>query len=101
MERFISLDLSSIKFKIPDSRSKKGVQKAFSPADLQMMRQTAPTTHGTLIQNEYFMTVRTDFEGCSCMTQQPMARVPILLIPEALPLKKPPIGFIKSQSIIE
>ena len=60
-ERYIRLDLKKIKFEVPSSRRKKDVLKPYRELDLQVMRNVQPTSHGQLVQNEYFLTIRTVF----------------------------------------
>jgi hypothetical protein len=80
VERQLKVQLSNIKFKTIPSRTKKSEMKPYSERDLKLMSQAQPSTHGTIISNEYFLTVRTQYEGWSCLTVQPMARVPITLV---------------------
>ena len=45
-----------------------------------MMSQVPPSTHGTIVTNEYFLNIKSLYEGWSCLTYQPMTRMPITLV---------------------
>ena len=68
VERQLRVQLSNIKFKTVPARMKKGETKSYSERDIKMMSQAQPSTRGTIISNEYFLTVRTQYEGWSCLT---------------------------------
>ncbi len=83
MERQLKVDLSKIRFDCNDNiqtRLKKGKPKPYSERDREMMLQVPPSTHGTIITNEYFLNIKTLYEGWSCLTYQPMTRMPITLV---------------------
>ena len=102
VERQLKVDLSQIRFDCNDniqSRLKKGKQKPYSDRDREMMRQVPPSTHGTIITNEYFLNIKTLYEGWSCLTYQPMTRMPITLVSSSKPWPdneiKPSYQFMK------
>ncbi len=42
-------------------------------------------THGFIVKNEYFIAIRTEYEGCTCCADTPTARVPLTILPEMAP----------------
>lgn len=83
--RFITVDLNTIKFNPPAARDWLGVSKPYSPEDTFMMSQAQPVTHGYIVKNEYFIAIRTEYDGCTCCTDTPTARVPLTILPEVNP----------------
>jgi hypothetical protein len=83
--RFIEVDLSTIKYHAPTHHMKKGVQKAYSEEDIWMMSQAQPVSHGSIVKNEYFIAIRTSYDGCTCCAAVPLARVPLCILPTINP----------------
>ena len=77
----MEVDLRTIKYNAPTQKKKKGVQKAISVEDQFMMSNMAPKCTGHHITNEYYLTVRCQFDGCVCCSAMPHARVPITIVP--------------------
>ena len=59
---------------------KKGVQKKVSKEDKFIMASLQPACHAPKFSNEYFLTVRTEFDGCIC-SQTPHARSQMTIVP--------------------
>jgi hypothetical protein len=57
------------------------VTKPYSPEDAFMMKQAQPVTHGHIVKNEYFIAIRTEFEGVTCCAATPWARVRLAILP--------------------
>lgn len=79
--RLLQVDLKTIKYVVAATRKKKGVVKALSVEDRYMLENIAANCKGRLISNQYFLTVRCDFAGCTCCSQTPVCRVPITIVP--------------------
>lgn len=80
-QRLLELDLKTIKYNAPLHRKKKGVEKPLSVEDRFMMENMQPRCHGTFVTNEYFLSVRCDYDGCTCCSSLPVCRVPITIVP--------------------
>ena len=80
-KRVLELDLRTIRYTAPLHRKKKGVEKPLSVEDRFMMENMQPRCRGTHITNEYYLTVRCGFSGCTCCSSLPVARVPITIVP--------------------
>lgn len=80
-QRTLELDLKTIRYQVPAMRKKRGVQKPLSVEDRFMMENMQPRCNGTLVTNEYFLTVRCGYEGCTCCSALPVCRVPITIVP--------------------
>lgn len=83
--RFIEVNLGSIKYTPPTHHMKKGVKKAYSPEDIHMMSSAQPASHGNYVKNEYFIAVRTEYDGCTCCSSIPIARIPFVITPTVNP----------------
>lgn len=59
--------------------------KPVSLEDAFQMSQAQPASHGKLVTNEYFLAVRTDFEGCTCCATLPNTRIPLIIVPVVNP----------------
>ena len=46
-----------------------------------MLGGIPPATHGKTITNEYFLAIRCVYDGCTCCSAQPFARIPINILP--------------------
>jgi hypothetical protein len=70
VERQLKVDLSKIKFDVASktARIKKGVLKPYSERDLELMSQVPPSTHGNILTIEYYLSIKTLYEGWSCLT---------------------------------
>jgi hypothetical protein len=79
--RLLELDLKTIRYTAPASRKKKGVVKPLSIEDRFMMENMQPRCNGSLVKNEYFLTVRCGYDGCTCCSSLPVCRVPITIVP--------------------
>jgi hypothetical protein len=77
----MELDLRTIKYNAPAYKKKKGVTKPLSIEDRFMIENMQAKCSGTLVKNEYFMTVRCAFAGCVCCSQLPIARIPLTIVP--------------------
>jgi hypothetical protein len=80
-QRNFDLDLKTIRYVIPAFRKKKGVEKPLSAEDRFMLENMAPRCHGSKVSNEYFLTVRCAYDGCTCCSALPVAKVPITIVP--------------------
>ena len=80
-QRILEVDLKTIKYTAPDMKKKKGVMKPLSIEDRFMLENMSPKCSGTHVKNEYFLSVRCGFEGCTCCSQLPVCRVPITIVP--------------------
>lgn len=69
--KYIEVDLNTIKFTPPVTRDWKGSQKAYSPEDMYMLSSAQAVSHGRIVTNEYFIAIRTGFEGCTCCATTP------------------------------
>ena len=60
-----------------------------------MMEQIQAAAHGAIIRNEYFVAIRTDYDGCTCCDTTPLARTPLQIVPVPNPACwfSPPPGF--------
>lgn len=81
----LNLNLGNIKFVPPHERKKKGVVKAVSAEDQYMMSSIPPACHAGSIKNDYYLTVRCTYEGCTCCAETPYAKVPLTILPYANP----------------
>lgn len=79
--RPLEVDLKQIKYVVAASRKKKGVDKPLSVEDRYMLENIAANCKGRLITNQYFLTVRCDFAGCTCCSRTPVCRIPITIVP--------------------
>jgi len=79
--REMSLDLSTIKYNIPHEHKKKGEMKPLSDADICIGSQMQPACNGSIIKNHYFLTIRCDFEGCTCCSSLPATKIPMQVVP--------------------
>jgi hypothetical protein len=79
--RLLELDLKTIKYNAPATKKKKGVEKPLSVEDRFMMENMQPKCTGKHVKNEYFLTVRCGYEGCTCCASLPVCRVPITIVP--------------------
>ena len=96
VHRHIEVNLGSIRVApIPSRTTKKGVTKPYQPEDTFMMSQIQAAAHGGLIKNEYFVAIRTDYDGCTCCDSTPLARTPLQIVPIPNPACwfQPPQGF--------
>ncbi|CDW78366.1 UNKNOWN [Stylonychia lemnae] len=84
-EKELEIDLSEIKYPVPQHRKKQGQLKAVSIEDAFQMSQAQPACHGHIVKNEYYLAVRTVFDGCTCCADLPMARIPLVIIPVVNP----------------
>ena len=79
--RNIDLDLKNIRYVVAATKKKKGVEKPLSVEDRFMLENMAPRCHGSKITNDYFLTVRCGYDGCTCCSALPIAKVPITIVP--------------------
>lgn len=96
VHRHIEVDLGSIKIPpVPTRATKRGTTKAYGPEDTHMMSQIQAAAHGGIITNEYFVAIRTDYDGCTCCDSTPLARTPLQIVPIPNPecWFPPPQGF--------
>jgi hypothetical protein len=80
-QRLLQLDLKTIRYTAPAFTMKKGVQKPLSIEDKYMMENMQPQCHGMYVTNDYFLCVRCEFNGCTCCSQLPVARIPLTVVP--------------------
>lgn len=83
--RQIMVDLNTIKYTPPRQHMKKGQMKDYSPEDVFMMSSAQPASHGKIVKNEYFIAIRTAFDGCTCCADTPIARTPLTIMPVHYP----------------
>ncbi len=78
VHRHIEVNLGSIKTPpVNDRPTKKGTVKPYGPEDKFMMQQIQAAAHGSIIQNNYFVAIRTEYDGCTCCDTTPLARTPL------------------------
>lgn len=80
-QRNLNVHLGEITFNFPPNRNFRGQPKPYSQEDVFMMNRIQPAAHGAIVRNEYFLAVRTSYEGCTCCASTPLARVPLVIIP--------------------
>ncbi|CDW86234.1 UNKNOWN [Stylonychia lemnae] len=80
-ERELEVDLSQIKYQVPAHRNKGGKHVQFSLEDAFQMSQAQPDCHGSIIKNDYYLAVRTVFDGCTCCAELPKVRIPLNILP--------------------
>ena len=83
--KHLKVDLASIKYPAPQHRKKKGAMKPVSLEDAFLMSQAQPAAHGQIIRNEYFLSVRTEFDGCTCCADLPSCKIPLCIVPNVNP----------------
>lgn len=83
--KFVEVDLNTIKFPEIESKTVRGVTKPYSPEDKYMMSRIQAAAHGSLVKNEYFIAIRTEFDGCTCCDTTPLARTPLQVVPTGNP----------------
>lgn len=79
--REIDVDLSTIRFNAPTNHSKGGVEIPLSIEEIFQLSQLQPVCHGKIVRNEYFIAVRTAFEGCTCCSATPIVKIPLVILP--------------------
>lgn len=72
------LDLSTIHYSIPKERKNK---KIYSLEEHFLMSQMQPATSAPNIKNQYFLSVRSQYDGCTCCSGLPHARIPLTIVP--------------------
>lgn len=85
VEKTLKLDLGKLKYPIKTQKKKKGVVKNVSIEDQYMMGQIQAACSGKLIKNKYFLAVRCTFDGCTCCSATPYARIPLNILPKNNP----------------
>ena len=80
-QRLLELDLKTIRFVAPEFRMKGGVKKPISIEDKFMLENMSPKATGRIVSNNYFLTVRCEYEGCTCCSALPVARTPVTIVP--------------------
>ena len=76
----MEIDLKSVTpYNPPTMRKKKN--KPFSREDLFMLRNLQAKCTGAHITNNYFLTVRCQFAGCTCCSNLPVTRIPLTIVP--------------------
>jgi hypothetical protein len=81
----LSLNLAEIKYDIEKSRKKKGVMKPLSKEDHFMMSNIQPACNSHHVKNKYFITIRCNFDGCTCCADTPHAKIPLNIVPMVHP----------------
>lgn len=82
----MSVDLKTIQYPVAATKKdRNGKQKPISPEDLFMRQNLNPGCHSKCIKNDYFLTIRCDFDGCVCCAKTPYAKVPLTIIPVVNP----------------
>eukprot|EP00347_Sterkiella_histriomuscorum_P001387 403372231 len=81
VDKELEVDLNSIRYPAPETKKKHGKVVPVSLEDAFQMSQMQPACHGHLVRNEYFIAVRTDFEGCTCCTTFPSVKTPLVVLP--------------------
>ena len=46
-----------------------------------MMCQAQAACHGRLVKNEYYLTTKTEFDGCTCCADLPHTKIPLCIVP--------------------
>jgi hypothetical protein len=77
----MTLDLSTIKYEVPEMKKKKGKQIKVSPEDMFMLKSIQPACHSRHITNEYFIVIELGYDGCTCCSNLPDARTPFTIVP--------------------
>ena len=81
-QRVMEIDLKNVApYNPPTHRKKAGQQKQFSVEDLFMLRNLQAKCSGAHIQNNYFLSVRCRFAGCTCCSNLPVTRIPLTIVP--------------------
>lgn len=75
------MDLSTIRYEVPEFKKKHGVQKPVSPEDAFMLAGVQSATHSKFITNEYFLVIELSYDGCTCCSNLPDSRMPITIVP--------------------
>ena len=81
VHRTLTVDLKNIRYVAPTERKVKGTMKALSKEDRFMIENMQPACHAHHVQNEYFLTVRCSYEGCTCCAGLPHAKIPLNIVP--------------------
>lgn len=81
----MELDLDKIKFEVEKFKKKHGVQKEISPEDAFMLKSIQPACHSKHITNEYFLVIELQYDGCTCGSDLPDARMPFTIVPQVNP----------------
>ena len=77
----MELDLSKIKYEVADEKKKKGKMKKISDEDKFMMASLQPACHTKKFSCDYFLCVRTEYDGCVCCVDLPDARMKMTIVP--------------------
>ena len=52
-----------------------------SPEDMFMVSGVQSESHSKYITNEYFICIECEYDGCTCCSNLPDARMPITIVP--------------------
>jgi len=77
----MKLDLSKIKYEVADEKKKKGKMKKISDEDKFMMASLQPACHTKKFSCEYYLCVRTEYDGCICCVDLPDAKMKMTIVP--------------------
>jgi hypothetical protein len=75
------MDLVNIKYDVPGQKKKRGEMKQRSPEDAFMVSGVQSETHSRFINNEYYLVIEAGYDGCTCCSNLPDARMPITIVP--------------------
>jgi hypothetical protein len=81
----LNVDLKSIRYNAPTERKVKGQMKPMSKEDIFMIQNIQPACHAHHITNEYFLVVKTSYDGCTCCSGLPHAKIPLNIVPVVNP----------------
>ena len=77
----IAVDLSKIRYEVATERKKHGVMKKLSQDDQFQMAALQPAVHTVRFSNDYYLTVTLNYDGCTCCTNLPDAKMPMTIVP--------------------
>jgi len=81
-QKLMEIDLRTVSpYNPPATRKKGGKQRPWSSEDLFMMRNLQAKCTGRHIENNYFLSVRCRFAGCTCCSNLPVTRIPLTIVP--------------------
>ena len=81
----MELDLNQLEFTSLANHKKKNKVKSLSAEDVFSLSHMPATSRSSLINNEFYLAVRTQYKGCICCTDLPLVRIPVHIEPAIMP----------------
>ena len=80
-DKIIPLDLTTIRYSFPETKKKGDKWVPLSEEEKYLLGQLQPHCNAKYIKNEYFLTVNIGYDDCTCGTDLPTIKLPILVVP--------------------